>query len=192
MQYELYSYCKEYYDTTNKGIFNAPDDARFEIFHESFKILWRKIDNRAIYVEDGIIKDKKGNQLDGSILTYFMGIAKMKYKEWLCEHPFCSDLESEVVKEIRKNGFDEKEYLNTLYGDSNNVMLDIIADAIARMSSRCKEILTKFYYEGKKLDMILLEIPSIETVNALKTKKYKCMESLRVMANETYKKYLNS
>ena len=58
------------------------------------------------------------------------------------------------------------------------------------MPERCYEILTKFYYEEKDLDSILKEIPSIESKNALKTKKHKCMENLREGARETYERFL--
>ena len=93
-------------------------------------------------------------------------------------------------KKVRTNGFDEQEYMNMLYGESDNIQLEIIADLISKMSERCYEILSKFYYEDKDLDRILTEIPSIESKNALKTKKHKCMENLREVANETYRRYL--
>lgn len=35
-----------------------------------------------------------------------------------------------------------------------------------------------------------MEIPSIELKDALKSKKYKCMERLRAVADETYRRYL--
>ena len=119
-----------------------------------------------------------------------MGIAKLKYLEWLREHQFFFDFETEMGKKVRANGFDEKEYMNMLYGESDNIQLEIIADLISKMSERCYEILSKFYYEDKDLDRILAEIPSIESKNALKTKKHKCMENLREVANETYRRYL--
>ena len=119
-----------------------------------------------------------------------MGIAKLKYLEWFREHPFFVDPETEIGKKVRANGFDEQEYMNMLYGESDNIQLEIIADLISKMSERCYEILSKFYYEDKDLDRILTEIPSIESKNALKTKKHKCMENLREVANETYRRYL--
>ena len=59
------------------------------------------------------------------------------------------------------------------------------------MSERCREILTKFYYEEKNLDRILIEIPSITTKEALKTRKHKCMTTLKETAYSMYKNYLN-
>ena len=46
--------------------------------------------------------------------------------------------------------------------------------------------------EEKKLDAILKEMPTIESYDALKTKKNKCMNALRKSAKEIYKRKLNS
>ena len=152
--------------------------------------LWENIECGKICAENNIVKGKDGKPLSSSIRTYFMGIAKLKYLEWLREHPFFADPETEIGKKVRANGFDETEYMTMLYGESDNIQLEIIADLISKMSERCYEILSKFYYEDKDLDRILTEIPSIESKNALKTKKHKCMENLREVANETYRRYL--
>lgn len=189
-QYELYEYCADYYYEKYRGVFYATEDAVQEILQNSFIKLWENVECGKIYTEDNIIRGKEGKPLSGSIRTYFMGIAKLKYLEWLREHPFFADSETEIGKKVRANGFDEKEYMNMLYGESDNIQLEIIADLISKMSERCYEILTKFYYEDKNLDRILMEIPSIESKNALKTKKHKCMENLREVANETYRRYL--
>ena len=79
-----------------------------------------------------------------------------------------------------------------LYDSEENTMLDIIADIISQMSERCREILSKFYYEEKDLDTILSEVSTIDSKDALKTKKHKCMESLRKSAKDIYNRYLNS
>ena len=189
-QDKLYDYCADYYYEKYRGVFYAPEDAVEEIFQDSFIKLWENIECGKIYAEDNIVKGKNGKALSGSIRTYFMGIAKLKYLEWLREHPFFADPETEMGKKVRENGFYEQEYMDMLYGDSNNIQLEIIADLISKMSERCYEILSKFYYEDKDLDRILTEIPSIGSKNALKTKKHKCMENLREVANETYKRYL--
>ncbi len=189
-QFELYQYCADYYYEKYRGIFYATEEAVEEIMQNSFIKLWENIEYGKIYAEDNIVKGKDGKPFSGSIRTYFMGIAKLKYLEWLREHPFFADPETEMGRKVRANGFDEQEYLDMMYGDSNNIQLEIIADLISKMSERCYEILSKFYYEDKDLDRILEEIPSIESKNALKTKKHKCMETLREVANETYRRYL--
>ena len=154
--------------------------------------MWENIERRKIYVSDGRVMDKNNEPLSGSILTYFMGIARIKYLEWVREHPTYADPETEMGRKIKEEGFDAQQYINMLYDSEDNKMLDIIADVISHMSERCCEILSKFYYEEKDLDTILLEIPTIDSKNALKTKKHKCMESLRTSARNIYHNYLNS
>ena len=100
--------------------------------------------------------------------------------------------ETELGRLLRTEGFDPNEYIDMLYDSGENLMLDIIADVISHMSQRCSEILTKFYYEEKKLETILKEMPTIESYDALKTKKNKCMNSLRKSAREIYKRKINS
>lgn len=190
-EYRLYSYCSRYYYEKYRGVFYAPEEAVDEIFQNSFIKFWENIEARKLYAEGDRVAGKNGVPLSGSIRTYFMGIAKLKYLEWVHEHPYYADPDTEMGKKIREEGFNEEEYMDMLYDDSENIQLEIIADIISHMSERCNEILAKFYYEEKKLDRILQEIPTISSKDALKTKKNKCMENLRVSANETYKRYLN-
>lgn len=189
-QNKLYSYCSNYYYDKYRGVFYAPEDAVGEIFQNSFIKLWENIEARKLFVEDGRVMGSDRHPLNGSIRTYFMGIAKLKYLEWLREHSYYADPDTEMGKKVREEGVNEAEYMDMLYGDSENIQLEIIADLISHMSKRCYEILTKFYYETKDLDRILEEIPSIDSKNALKTKKHKCMENLRATANEAYRRYL--
>ena len=192
VQSELYVYCSRYFWANYRGVFFADEEAATEIFQNTFIAMWENIERRKIYVSDGRVMGKNNEPLSGSILTYFMGIARIKYLEWVREHPTYADPETEMGRKIKEEGFDAQQYINMLYDSEDNKMLDIIADVISHMSERCCEILSKFYYEEKDLDTILLEIPTIDSKNALKTKKYKCMESLRTSARNIYHNYLNS
>ena len=190
-QYKLYKYCADYYYEKYRALFSAPAAAAEEILQNSFIKLWENIEVRKIYAEGGVIRSKDGAKLNCSIQTYFMGIARLKYLEWVKQYPLSIDINTEMGRLIKNKGFDEERYLDELYGDSDNIQLDIIGDLIPSLSARCYEIISKYYYEGKNLDRILKEIPSIESKNALKTKKHKCMENLRVLANEIYNRYLH-
>ena len=192
IQSELYAYCSRYFWANYRGVFFADEDAATEIFQNTFIAMWENIERRKIYVSDGRVMGKNNEPLSGSILTYFMGIARFKYLEWGREHPPYVDLETENGGKTKNERFDAQQYINMLYDSEDNKMLDIIADVISHMSERCREILSKFYYEEKDLDTILLEIPTIDSKNALKTKKHKCMESLRTSAKNIYHNYLNS
>lgn len=191
-QYELYAYCSDYFWDNYRGVFFAEENAAAEILQNTFIALWENIERKKIYVEDGIVMGKDNKPLNGSILTYFMSIARNKYLEYGREHPVYADPETELGRLLRAEGFDPNEYIDMLYDSGENLMLDIIADVISHMSTRCNQILTKFYYEEKKLETILKEMPTIESYDALKTKKNKCMNSLRKSAREIYKRKLNS
>lgn len=192
VQAELYAYCSRYFWANYRGVFFADEETATEIFQNTFIAMWENIERKKIYVSDSRVMGKNNEPLSGSILTYFMGIARIKYLEWVREHPTYADPETEMGRKIKEEGFDVQQYINMLYDSEDNKMLDIIADVISHMSERCCDILSKFYYEEKDLDTILLEMPTIDSKNALKTKKYKCMESLRTSAKNIYRNYLNS
>ena len=192
IQSELYAYCSKYFWANYRGVFFADEQAATEIFQNTFIAMWENIERRKIYVSEGRVMGKNNEPLSGSILTYFMGIARIKYLEWVRVHPAYADPETEMGRKIKEEGFDTQQCINMLYDSEDTKMLDIIADVISHMSERCWEILSKFYYEEKDLDTILFEIPTIGSKNALKTKKHKCMESLRNSAKNIYCNYLNS
>ena len=192
IQSEMYAYCSQYFWANYRGVFFADEQTATEIFQNTFIAFWENIERRKIYVSDGSVMGKNNEPWSGSILTYFMAIADNKYKEWAKKHPVYDGSEIEMGRKIKEEEFDAQQCASMLYDSEDNKMLDIIADVISHMSERCSEILSKFYYEEKDLDTILQEIPTIDSKNALKTKKHKCMESLRESARNIYRSYLNA
>ena len=191
-QYELYAYCSDYFWDNYRGVFFAEENTAAEILQNTFIAFWDNIERRKIYVADGVVMGKDKKPLNGSILTYFMSIARYKYLEYVREHPVYADPETELGRLLRAKGFNPNEDIDMLYDSDENMMIDIIADVISHMSPRCSQILTKFYYEEKKLETILMEMPTIESYDALKTKKNKCRNNLRKSAREIYKRKLNA
>lgn len=185
-QSELYAYCSDYFWDNYRGVFFADEESAKKIFQTAFITLWEKIEQGKIYASEGYVMGKNNKPLNGSILTYFMAVARLKNLELSRDKSDCVDLESELAQH------DKQQYADMLYDSEENTMLDIIADIISQMSERCREILSKFYYEEKDLDTILSEVPTIDSKDALKTKKHKCMESLRKSAKDIYNRYLNS
>lgn len=179
-QNELYAYCYDYYSDNYRAVFFTVEQSADEIFQDAFIALWENIEKGRLYERDGMVMtDKDHKPLNGSLLTYFMGIARNKYREWARDRITTADCDIELGKQIRDKGFDSDALIDEVYDPDENGVIEIIADVISHMSPRCYEILSKFYYEEKDLDTILLEIPSITTKNALKTKKHSCMETLR-------------
>lgn len=191
-QFELYSYCADYFWRNYKGVFFADEHTAADILQNTFITFWENIERRKIYVSDCRIFGIDDKPLKGSILTYFMGIARIKHLEWVRQNMRADNREGSIVMSIDGELCNINECIDLLYDKSQNVMLDIIADLISQMPPRCSEILTKFYYEEKSLETILAEIPSIESKDALKTRKHKCIKELRNSANEIYNRYLNS
>lgn len=190
-QYELYVYCSEYFRSCYRSMFFADEETAGEIFQNTFITLWEKVERRHIGVEDGRLVGKDGKPFKGSVLTFFMKAARLKYLEYARKNPRHADPEAETARKARAGSVDQREYAEQLYDSTENVMLEIISDVISRMSPRCSEILTKFYYEEKNLDTIMREVPTIESKDALKSKKHKCMETLRKSAKDIYDRYLN-
>lgn len=189
MERALHYYCKRYFDENYKGVFFVGSENKDEIFQEAFITLWEKIMNKKIYVEDGELRGRKGDAFSGKLTTFFMSIARLKYLEWAREnlHLYTNE------KEERRRQEQEMELFKTLlYDCDDETMLEIIADCISKMSKQCNQILTMFYYKEKTLDDIMMELRTFESKNALKTRKYKCMEELRKSAKSIYRRYLNS
>lgn len=191
-QYELYAYCSDYFRDNYKGVFFADEEQAAEIFQNAFVAFWENIEKRKIYVEIGVVMGKDDKPLRGSILTYFMSIARMKYLEIVRERPVFVDPETVLGRKMKEEGIYPSYCDDMFYDSGENLMHEIVADVISHMSERCNQILTKFYYEEKKLETILEEIPTISSYNALKTRKLKCLDSLRNSATDIYKRKLNS
>lgn len=189
MERALYNLCKQYFDENYRGMFFVGEEHKMEIFQEAFIALWEKIEIQKVYVEDGALKGKGGTPFTGKLTTYFMGIAKNKYKEWARDQIKGMNMDSEEKNMKKKN---HEQYSELFYDETENEIIELIAECISQMSKRCNQILTMFYYESKTLDDIMKEIPTYESKNALKTAKYKCMENLRKSALEMRNRYLNS
>lgn len=187
---ELFEVCHTYFKNHFKGVFfKEADENETDIFQNSMIKLWENIENGKLYVEDGILKGKDNEPFTGALTTYFMRIANLKYLEWVRNHPVSrhNDTNSPaVLKGLKEDPID----FSILYGNSDNVMIEIIADCISHMSERCNQILTMYYVKKKKLQDIWPEIPTITTYNALKTEKYKCKVKLENCANGIYDEYV--
>lgn len=189
MERALHYHCKRYFDDNYRGVFFVGPEHKDEIFQEAFITLWKIIMNKKIFVEDGELKGKNGTDFSGKLTTFFMSIARLKYLEWARKnmHRYTNEEEEQRRRE------QEMELCKTLLYDSDDeMMLEIIADCISKMSKQCNQIITLFYYEEKTLDDIMVELKTFTSKDALKTRKYKCMEELRKSAKSIYRRYLNS
>ena len=118
-------------------------------------------------------------------MTYMMSIAKLKYLELVRqegkESPFAT-----IEERNARLVYDPEEQKDWLHDDERMGKLEAISDCIAVMSERCRQILTLFYVEDKKLDEVLLLLPTFTSKDALKTAKNKCLAKLKSSSKELY------
>lgn len=185
MQKRFYLRCKKYFTEHYRVIFFAPDQAREDIFQNTYLALWENIERGKIDVKDGVVIGRENQPLKCTLMTYMMSIAQLKYKELVRQkerETRFSDLaeqNSRVIQEAVTGG-------DWLHDDERTGKLEVISDCIAVMSERCRQILTLFYVEEMKLDDMLGVLPTFSSKDALKTAKNKCLEKLRNSSRNLY------
>lgn len=184
----LYGVCLGYFKEHFHPITPVNEYDKDDIFQNSLETLLGKIEKRKIYAEDGELKGKDGKPFTGSLTTYFMGIAFLKYKEFFRVPPPGVAVDIDMCQ-TNKLLNDADLYKDILYDEEENVTLSIIADCISKMSERCNQILTLFYYEEKDYDEILEIMPTYKSKDALKTKKNKCLKTLRGSVKTIYNSF---
>ncbi|MCM1108922.1 MAG: hypothetical protein NC388_07690 [Clostridium sp.] len=185
VQRDFYIYCKTYFDTHYRGVFFASDHDKQDIFHNTYITLWENIERGRIRVRDGILIGRDDKPFQGSLLTYMMGIGKLKYREWVRttkREPGLNDCPTD-------NGTEHPEATGPQVWtneDTEPDMLETISDCVAVMQERCRQILTKFYYENKRLDIMLSELPTYKSKDALKSNKNRCLNLLKTSVTTLY------
>jgi len=183
MELGLYKLCKEYYDK----YFHKPkvgEEERKDIFQSSLLALWDNIRNRILYVADGELKGKDGSPFTSTLTTYFMGIVNNKYLEWLHKSPIVPSIDINKEK-VPENCIDDA--IECFDEDDEAVRRKrIVSHRVGHMAKQCNKILTLFYYEEKNYDEIMMQMPTFQSKDALKTAKYKCLKRLRESVTGTY------
>lgn len=204
IQYALYRHWEQYFDDHSGAMFFHLEENRLRIIHEAYEVLWEKVRNGKIYVEDDVIIGSDGKPFASTLTTYMMRVAinknkelvrdvkKMAHAEDLKPRSFkvdCDDDNISIMNVVSSEPIEESPFL---IPSEEQVMRDIVAEFIANMSERCSQILTMFYYQEMKLDRIMEQLPTFKSKDALKTAKNKCMDRLKTVANKRYRDYLNS
>lgn len=181
----LYYHCKEYFETTYKKFFSELN-RKEDLFHDAYIKLWTEIDTRKIKLLDNRIcrtqKDGTVQPIKCNLNTYLMAIAVNEHREW--------------VRKDKLHFFDDIEIFSAIKlkddspGSVDLLKEQIVAQCVLDLPSRCKEILTLFYYEGKSLDEILeIRKENGKSKDGLKTGKHKCMASLKNKVQEQFDKF---
>lgn len=177
---------EEWFYRTTKRYFNAhfnevffDEDQKQEIFQTAFLKLWTEIQNGKIsIVGDAICRQQRNGEylpMNCKLTTFLFTFAKNEYRELVRSVHLTSMVEmldsEEYADEVAV--FVEEEDIDAL-------KRRIVDDCMQKMSPRCLELLTLFYYENKSLDEILEQRKDKNSSkDGLKTAKNKCMNTLR-------------
>ena len=187
----IYRDCRTYF-RSHAGVFFVADDDVDDLFHEALLHLWREIETRRIDLRDGVVcrmSDGEMRPMTSSLMTFLMSVAKFKHWESLRQRPDTIDDPERDAAQMAMDSLAASRYADTLADEEQQARERIVSDCVLAMSQRCREILTLFYYEQRTLDDILTMRPQNSSKIGLKTSKYKCMQRLRQMVQEQFKRY---
>ena len=176
-----YDKCKDQFGKGTSNYLYLSDYDKDDLFHDSFIILWEKMESRQIYAKDMEVYavSKKGDNAGPDLLGYFMRIVKNKYLEMINSGKYTVPINERTSTSL-------EEVYEELYWDSDpEVEKDrIVSKCLLSLPKSCLEILTKFYYEDKSLEQILAERDENTSYDALKCRKSKCMNNLKNKISE--------
>lgn len=171
-QKRLYWQCRDRFDRHAAHFGHLTETERKDLFQDAFVLLWEKIADGQIFVNDGkVYAARRGGQATEvpDLGGYFLRIAKNLYHEVLRAKGRILEIAGEL---------DDASVL--WWADDEDTMRKmIIKQSVMLLSPRCREILTMFYYHDMTLDEIQKERPESKTYNGVKSAKSKCMAILR-------------
>ena len=185
IQSHFYNHCRDYFNQTYPKLFFTDNEQKNDIFEDSFIILWQKIERGYIYTENGMVMAKGGKQMKCSLKTFMMSIAWNKFREYTRKHR--ETLFEDMFSTANQVGLKSISFMNNSGEDVEGLKFEIISTCVAKMPKRCNQILTMFYFEGKKLDTIMIELNTFISKDALKTAKNKCFSTLKNNVLQQYK-----
>lgn len=183
LQKTFYLTCKRYFSEHYKSVFFAPDHERDDIFQNTYLTLWENIERGKIKVRNGVLLGREDAPMSCSLMTYMMSIAKLKYLELVRQGEKVSRF-SDLQEKNAKLMQEPIEGIGAFSDEERVDKLEVISDCVAVMSERCRQILTLFYVDRKKLDEILLLLPTFTSKDALKTAKTKCLSKLKAASRD--------
>lgn len=171
-QKRLFRQCHDRFDRHAAHFEQLTETERKDLFQDAFVILWEKIGNGQIFINDGkVYATRRGGEATEvpDLCGYFLRIAKNLYHEVLRAKGKILEIVSEI---------DDGSVL--WWADGEDTMRKmIIRQSVMLLAPRCREILTMFYYHDMTLEEILAERPESKSYNGVKSAKSKCMAILR-------------
>ena len=152
----------EYLVLNNNGSLEQAKD----IFQEAYIAVWKNIKNNSFIPKN-----------ESAISGYLYTIAKNKWMDYLRSSEYKKKVSLTTMNHIHK-----KEDSTTFSENSkeHDQKLSIAMKAFKNLGNPCKELLTKFYFEKKSMNIIAEEL-SLDAAST-RNKKYRCMQKLRELA----------
>ena len=175
-----------FYEHFNAVFFDQ--DKKQEIFQMAFLKIWTEIDNGKITCrEHQVLRQQRSDcyaPMTCNLLTFTMAFAKNEYRELVRSNKL------DNVEEIFDNQSQTEPMSLEEEETPEDVKRRVVDECFQNISPRCIEILTLFYYEEKSLDeILLLRQDKNSSKNGLKTAKNKCMNTLRKLVADEFRKY---
>ncbi len=171
----LYERCYKYFKEKAAMLPYLRKEQSDDIFQESFLVIWTEIQNGKIFTKDGFLvrinKYGEAARMTCSLDSFLMAIARNLH-----------------LKGLRKDGpgvfvdIDDRVFSGELVDvdtSERESRMQAIDDQLAKLSERCREILTMFYVKGLSLEQILVNRPENTSKDGLKTSKSKCLKQLK-------------
>ncbi len=159
----IYKRHKSYCINFMKSMYNDYDEIK-DIFQDAVIVFYENLNT-------------EGFKLTCSIQTYLNSI---------CRNQILKRINFSNRYEI-KNADDKSEFLESITdwfddgGEVNNERVNIMKDVLKEMkegSSKCYDILVRFFYQNQTMDKIAAELDYTNADNA-KNQKYRCQEKLK-------------
>ena len=171
-QRQLYRQCHNRFDRHAAHFKHLAEAERKDLFQDAFVILWEKIGNGQIFINDGkVYATRRGGEATEvpDLCGYFLRIAKNLYHEVLRAKGKILLIVGELDDDSVLWWADDKDTMRKM----------IIKQSVMLLAPRCREILTMFYYHDMTLEEIQAERPESKSYNGVKSAKSKCMAILR-------------
>ncbi len=175
MERRFYDYCRKYYNATCGGIFSEDNVSHEDYFQDAFILVWTEIQNKRIHVVNDAIYRTQADGTDvkmtAKLKSYIMTIVRNQYIK--SKRHVNIDIDNLSKSDILK-----VEDLLAYDSADKELKQQIIDSCVGELPTRCKEILTLFYYKNKSLDEILMIRQENTSKDGLKTAKSKCIKQL--------------
>lgn len=159
----IYKRHKSYCINFMKSMYNDRDEIK-DIFQDAVIVFYENL-------------NKPGFTLSCSIQTYLNSICRNQILKRVNISKRYETKNSDDKSEFLENITDWFENISEVNSERVNVMKDVLKE-MKESSSRCYDILVRFFYQNQTMDKIAADLDYTNADNA-KNQKYRCQEKLK-------------